>query len=97
MKNNEIEIHERCKKLRGSLQYGVWNKQRVSFDRTSYFGHFDHVAALMYMIQMLDRNSQPVPRGFIEEIPNFQRHRSYREEKESKKKVNKIKRLFGFK
>jgi hypothetical protein len=94
-KNNEIEIHERCKKTIGSLKYGVWNKTRTSFDRTNFYGHFDHVAALIYMVQMLNRVNNPIPAGFIAIGPDWVKSKRFKDDKVNKQLIANVKKLFN--
>lgn len=61
VKNGRIIINPECKMLIGCLRAGIWNKQRKSFERNSVFGHFDHLAALIYLVRNIDRYSDPVP------------------------------------
>lgn len=54
-------VHPRCVKLIRHLKHGVWNDKRTSFDRAEGYGHFDGVAAMMYMIRHLDSSHNPTP------------------------------------
>lgn len=56
-----IEIDESCKYLIDSLKYGVWNDTRTEFGRSKTLGHFDAVAAAMYMIRNIDEHTNPIP------------------------------------
>lgn len=60
-KNNQIEVDPRCTQLSGCLKYGVWKTNRKEFDRSTGYGHFDALAALIYLVRNLDRNTNPVP------------------------------------
>jgi hypothetical protein len=42
-------VHPRCVKLIAHLENARWNQNRTDFDRTPQFGHFDLVAAAMYL------------------------------------------------
>ena len=70
--NNRVEIDESCQYLLGSLRYGLWNEKRTEFARSKVLGHYDAVAALMYLIRNIDQNANPVPRkyNFDEYDPN---------------------------
>jgi hypothetical protein len=59
----KVFVHERCKQLRGCLAFGVWNKHRTDFDVSLEFGHFDALAALMYLIRNIkaDAAVNPIP------------------------------------
>lgn len=56
-----LRVDPRCKKLIGGLKYGVFDSKRKEFARTTAYGHFDHLAALVYLIRNLDRQTNPVP------------------------------------
>ena len=56
-----LRVDPKCKKLLGGLKYGVFDAKRKEFARTTAYGHFDHLAALVYLIRNLDRQTNPVP------------------------------------
>jgi hypothetical protein len=57
----KFRIHERCKNLIAHLRHGTWNRtsNRSTFARSAGLGHFDGVAALMYLNRHLDWNHDP--------------------------------------
>ena len=57
----QIEVHPRCKQVIGCLRYGVWNKKKTEFARSTDYGHFDALAALVYLCRNLDKHSNPIP------------------------------------
>lgn len=59
-----IIIHPRCQKLIKHLRNGVWkNDERNSFARHGgEMGHFDLVAALIYMWRNVNRTRNPAPK-----------------------------------
>jgi hypothetical protein len=61
VKAGRVEISEKCKYLIGSLQYGLWNDKRTEFARSKILGHYDAVAALMYLIRNIDQVTNPIP------------------------------------
>lgn len=61
VKAGSILIHPRCKMLLGCLRYGLWDDKRREFARSKIFGHFDHLAALIYLVRNLAKNSNPIP------------------------------------
>lgn len=67
-----VEIHPSCKLLIESLKYGVWNEDRSKFGRSKTHGHYDGVAAMMYLVRNIDEHTNPIPikKGF--EIVNFE-------------------------
>ena len=56
-----IEIDESCRFLIDSLKYGTWNDTRTEFGRSKTLGHFDAIAAIMYLIRNIDEHSNPIP------------------------------------
>lgn len=59
-----ILIHPRCVKLQKHLKNAVWSKSRKNqFDRSSGFGHFDLVAALVYLWRNVNKHRNPKPVG----------------------------------
>lgn len=62
VQSGRIIIHPRCKKLIGSLQFGVWDMKKKAFARSDVYGHFDHLAALVYLVRNVATNSNPIPR-----------------------------------
>lgn len=50
-----------CEQLIGCLSSGIWNNKRDNFDRVPKFGHFDALAALMYLIRNIDQRTNPIP------------------------------------
>ena len=60
--SGRVEIDESCTYLLGSLQYGLWNDKRSEFARSKVLGHYDAVAALMYLIRNIDQATNPIPR-----------------------------------
>lgn len=47
-----------------SVASGHWNKTRDEFARSKIFGHYDHLAALVYLIRNVDEFTDPVPMQF---------------------------------
>ncbi len=56
-----LRVSPKCKFLIGCLKYGVWDKNRKEFARSKAYGHFDHLAALIYLVRNLDKSSNPIP------------------------------------
>ncbi len=57
----QIIVHPRCKMLHGCLKYGVWDAKKKQFARSSAYGHFDHLAALIYLVRNLAKGTNPIP------------------------------------
>ena len=67
-----IIINPKCKQLIGCLKYGVWDEKRKGFARSSTYGHFDALAALIYLVRNIAFNSNPVPKEY-----GHENHRSW--------------------
>ena len=59
----KLEVHERCKYLLGCLEYGVWDKNRAAFAESRKYGHYDALAALVYLLRYVDFETNPVPKN----------------------------------
>lgn len=62
IQQGRIEIDESCKTLIDSLKFGIWNDNRTEFARSKSLGHYDALAALMYMVRNIDEATNPIPR-----------------------------------
>lgn len=56
-----IKVSPKAKMVIGCLKYGIWDKNRKEFSRNKVYGHFDHFAALMYLIRNLAKSTNPIP------------------------------------
>ncbi len=61
VQNGQLIVHPRCKFLIGCLKYGVWNNKKTEFARSQTYGHFDHLAALIYLVRNLAKHTNPIP------------------------------------
>lgn len=61
VRSGGIIVHPRCKQLLGCLKYGIWDKNRDKFALSKVYGHFDALAALIYLCRNLDRVTNPIP------------------------------------
>jgi hypothetical protein len=70
---DRLRVHPRCTNLIDCLRYGLWREDRKDWERpepgvwedqvelSEFLGHFDALAALMYLIRNLDTKTNPVP------------------------------------
>jgi hypothetical protein len=65
-----IIVHPRCKQLKGCLKYGVWDKNRQKFAQSKVYGHFDALAALVYLVRNLNLTTNPIPTDFQVDFNN---------------------------
>jgi hypothetical protein len=59
--DGRLMIDPRCTMLIGCLKYGIWDNQHKAFGRATVYRHFDHLAALVYLIRNLDQHTNPIP------------------------------------
>jgi Terminase large subunit, T4likevirus-type, N-terminal len=64
VRSGGLIVHPRCVQTIGCLRFGVWDKRREKFARSKVFGHFDALAALIYLVRNLDRSTNPIPIDF---------------------------------
>lgn len=94
VKSGRIRISSQCEHLLGCLKYGVWDDNRKQFARSSVYGHFDGLAALIYLVRNIDQHTNPVPIGhnvsyFTHYIPESE---STTKAKEAFQKIFKVNR-----
>lgn len=85
-----IKVSPKCAQLIGCLRYGVWNKNKTDFDRSKAYGHFDALAALVYLVRNTDHQVNPIPTYYGK---NGQDTVFLKPEK--KTKVDTLKKAFG--
>lgn len=61
VKHRQIAIHPRCKKLRAHLKAGIKTRNGKDWERIEGFGHFDFIAALVYLVRNVDTQHNPYP------------------------------------
>lgn len=61
VQSGQLVISTKCKYTRGCLKYGVWDKKKKKFAHSVTYGHFDHLAALVYLVRNLAKNTNPIP------------------------------------
>lgn len=59
-----VYVHPRCTQLIGCLRNGIWDTRREEFARAKAFGHFDALAALVYLIRNIDEARNPIPANY---------------------------------
>jgi len=62
VQNDRIKVSENCPELIGCLENAIWKENRRDFDRSSVFGHFDALAALIYLVRNINENYNPIPK-----------------------------------
>jgi phage FluMu gp28-like protein len=62
--NCQVAINPRCEGLIRHMKYATWNKARDDFKKSSDNGHYDFVAALMYLARNIQKSKNPYPTGY---------------------------------
>jgi hypothetical protein len=59
--NEQIIIHPRCTETISCLLNGMWDKNKKKFSRNVRLGHYDALAALVYLVRDVDLDINPLP------------------------------------
>lgn len=59
MKEGRIIVNEDCLQLVGCIKGAIWTKDRSKFAMSKTFGHYDALAALIYLIRNVDESENP--------------------------------------
>jgi hypothetical protein len=73
IKQGKIIVHPSCTQLLGCLKYGVWKSKDYigkEFGKSKKYGHFDALAALIYLCRVLDTTTNPIPMLLNVDVPN---------------------------
>ena len=73
----KLVVHPRCKNLIGCLRNGIWDKHRRGFERSKVYGHYDHLAALVYLVRNVDIYTNPIPPLYNMSLNNTQINPAY--------------------
>jgi len=92
LQNEQIIIHPRCKSLIIQLKSGVWDTTKKKFARSESQGHFDLLAALIYLVRNLIKYKNPFPPGIGLDIGTM--YLDPRINKTYSKGVNELKKVF---
>lgn len=79
-----VIVHPRCKKTIGCLKYGVWDEKKKQFARSTVYGHFDHLAALVYLVRNVVTGTNPIP-----PTHGYENHRAWLGNIKNKGKITK--------
>ena len=96
LKEQRIFIHPRCKQLIGCLEYGIWDKHRKKFGSSASYGHYDALAALIYLVHNWSQNENPIPSHYMVDYDSPEQfHRGDQESRVDQKKRKSYKNAFG--
>lgn len=62
--SGRLIINPRCTETIGCLETGIWDKTRQQFQRSGLYGHFDALAALVYLVRNLNTTTNPIPKNY---------------------------------
>lgn len=90
VKANRILVHPRCKKTLGCLRYGIWDERRKQFDRSRIYGHYDALAAVIYLVRNIDLHTNPLPLYDLEPSEKRMIRQQIREEERQLKALEEL-------
>jgi hypothetical protein len=65
--DGRLIVHPRCEFLAACLKFGVWDKsptkENPGFALSKKYGHYDALAAVIYLLRYIDERTNPVPPG----------------------------------
>lgn len=65
IRGNKVRVDPRCSQLIGCLRTGIFeNHKRKAMGHSKVYGHYDHLAALIYLVRNLDRNPPKIPETY---------------------------------
>ena len=71
---DRLNVHPRCKHTIGCLKYGVWTEKKTKkreFARSKVYGHYDGLAALVYLVRNIDQTTNPIPKDHLMQDSHF--------------------------
>lgn len=87
VQSKRVIVSPNCTQTIGCLEFGVWNKDRKDWGRSSQYKHFDALAALMYLVRNVDQVTNPIP---LIHGTNFNQYIPYDGEQDVQHSVKKI-------
>lgn len=63
LQDGKIIFNPRCKRTILQVKSGVWDNQKKKFARSESQGHYDLIAALIYLVRNLAKSKNPYPPG----------------------------------
>jgi len=63
LQNEQIIFSPDCKQTIAQVKYGIWDTTKKKFARSEGAGHFDLIAALIYLVRNVARYKNPYPPG----------------------------------
>lgn len=62
VQSGRLIVNPKCEQLIGCLKYGVYqDTKRKEFGRSKSLGHYDALAALIYLVRNIDQHTNPIP------------------------------------
>lgn len=88
-----IIVDPRCTEIIDCMRYGVWDDDRKQWERSEYLGHFDALAAVMYLVRNVDAKTNPIPADFNRPSDEYW----FNEDPRKKQTKEQFKKIFGLK
>lgn len=70
----QIKVSPKCTQLIGCLKYGIWTSKKDKFAKSASYGHFDALAALIYLVRNLSKHTNPIPADYGKHISKHAMH-----------------------
>lgn len=70
-RKGQLRVNKRCLMTIGCLEAAYWNGAHTSFAKSKKYSHFDHLAALIYMVHNLDTQTNPLPAMYIDPYTHY--------------------------
>ena len=91
---DKIEIWEDSGPLAAQLKAGAWNDKRTDWDRSEVHGHFDCIAALIYLWRNVVRTLNPYPPQHVGKDPQAHHVSAFAAQKQKTQAAVAIERAF---
>lgn len=96
VQSRQLVINPKCKILISHLRNGTWNKKRDDFSRSGDNGHYDALAALVYLARNIDKTHNPFPLGY--QYGHLNRETGYFiKSNQERKELTPFKKMLGLK
>ena len=99
VKQGRLIVDPKCKQLIGCLKFGIWNKKagKREFARSTALGHYDALAALVYLIRNLDPSLNPIPASYNVNVFETHINKGAFDETDYSDDVAALKKAYGMK
>jgi hypothetical protein len=88
----KLEVDPKCRDTIDCLRYGMWDEDRKDWERTEALGHFDALAALMYLVRNVHREQHinPIPFDYGRPEADY-----WHDESQKEAKKDRLRKMFN--